>query len=216
MRQWVRVILTGVFASALLGLIPCLISPAHAQSEINLNSSTVQVVHNTAANSDVLNMSLNVTNIGDSGTGDCNSEGNDLLETGVGVKVSRSNCAFITANCPGLFCPIPDFSAGITYVEHDIGNSSYGTSFAPNAGGFVASKIVALTTPPNTCGTWSINLQATGQNLSLITGPKVALLLQDADADGGPPFLGACFDVNVSVGSGLTKPAHGVRRVRHH
>jgi hypothetical protein len=218
MEASLRVTLLGALAGALLILSPYSTLPADAgpiAAEINLNSSTLQVVHNTPANTDVLNMSLNVTNIGDSGTGDCNSEGNDLLETGVGVKVSSSNCGTIIANCPGINCPVPDFSANVTYVEHDIGSFSYGTSFGPNAAGFVSSKIVALATPPNTCGTWSINLQATGQNLSGVTGTKVALILQDADADGGPTPLGACFDVNVSVGAGITKPHRGVHHARH-
>src|SRR5260370_39235325 len=158
-------------------------------------------------------MSLNVTNNGDNGTGDCNGVRNDFLELGFIVLVSRFSCATFFSSCIGT---CPDFEAEIVPVEHEIGSSAYGTFFGPSGAGSIAAKIVALVTPPNTCGTWSINLQATGQNLSLVTGPQVALLLQDADADGGPPFLGACFDVNVSVGSGLTKPAHGVRRVRHH
>ena len=84
-----------------------------------------------------------------------------------------------------------------------------------NAGGFVSSKIVALATPANTCGTWSINLQATGQDLSLITGPQVSLLLLDFDTDAGPLLGAACFDVNANVGNGIVKPHHGVHRARH-
>src|ERR1700719_1644327 len=180
MKASLRVTLLGAFAGALLILSPYSTLPADAgpiAAEINLNSSTVQVVHNTPANTDVLNLSLNVTNIGDSGTGDCNSGANDLLETGVFVAVSRFSCATFFS-C--VITPCPDFQADVTYVEHEIGSASYGTSFAPNADGFVSSRIVALTTPPNTCGTWSINLQATGQNLSLINGPKVALFLRDS------------------------------------
>ena len=174
MKASIRIGLLGGLASALLGLSPFAALPAHALipfSEIILNSSTVQVVHNAIPSTDVLNMSLNVQNAGDSGS--CDAEKDDLLETGLFVGVSRFSCIAYLTSCFSISgCPILDFSAEVGYVEHDIGSLSYGTSFAPNAAGFVSSKIVALTTPPSTCGTWSINLQATGQNLSLITASR--------------------------------------------
>jgi hypothetical protein len=211
MRQWLRVVLMGAFASALLGFLPYLTSPAHAQAENVLNSSTVQVVHNTPANTDVLNLSLNVTNIGDSGS--CDGETDDLLETGVHVSVFSGSCLLYGIECVTIGCPAFDFDAQVNYIEHDIGSASYGTSFGANAGGFVSSKIVALATPPVTCGTWSINLQATGQNLSGITGTKVALFVNESDAIGAD-FVSNCFDVNASVGNGITKPHRGVHRAR--
>ena len=216
MRQWLRVVLTGASVWALIALLPFAMSPAHAQLENVLNSSTVQVVHNTPSNTDVLNLSLNVTNIGDAG--DCEGGADDLLETGVHISVSKQTCAFRNANCPGILCAPLDFDAQVDYVEHDIGSASYGTSFAPNSpgSGSVSSKIVALATPANTCGTWSINLQGTGQNLSGITSAPVALFLNDSDNDGNSASGGpACFDVNASVGNGITKPHHGVHRARH-
>jgi hypothetical protein len=242
MRLLLRVLLTGGSVCALIALLPFAISPAHAQNEILLNSSTVQVVHNTPSNTDVLNLALNVTSNGD--TGSCDSEADDLLETGVHVSVSRLSCAAYTLACQcifnattktlacfnpvlcstdtgfcGGFCPLFDFDAQVNYVEHDIGSASYGTSFAPNAAGAVASKIVAQTTPPGTCGTWTINLQATGQNLSGITGPPVALFLNDSDNDGAGEPEGvtgaACFDVNAQIGNGITKPHRGAHRARH-
>jgi hypothetical protein len=217
MKGSVRITLLGVFAAALMVLSPCSTPAAHAgpvAAEINLNSSTVQVVHNSPANTDVLNLNLNVENSGDSGS--CDGGDDDLLETGVFVEVSRFSCIGFYLTCLGITgCPAPDFSADITYVEHDIGSASYGTAFAPNASGFVSSKIVALATPVNTCGTWSINLQPTGQNLSSITGPKVALILTDEDEDAGPLLGSACFDVNVNVGNGIVKPHQGVHRARH-
>ena len=84
----------------------------------------------------------------------------------------------------------------------------------PNADGFVSSKIVAVTTPPNTCGRWTINLQATGQNLSGITGPPVSLFVNESDADPVDTAVN-CFTVNASVGAGIIKPHHGVHATRH-
>ena len=218
MKASLRITLLGALAWALMVLLPTPTPTVHAgpvANEINLNSSNVQVVHNTPANTDVLNMSLNVESSGDGGS--CDSEQDDLLETGYFVGVSRFSCIGYFFTCLGLSgCPVLDFSAEVDYVEHEIGSSSYGTSFAPNAAGFVSSKIVALATPPNTCGTWSINLQATGQNLSLITGTPVALILLDEDGDAGPLFGAACFDVTANVGNGIVKPHHGVHKARRH
>ena len=70
MRPLARFTLMGAFASALLVLSSFSVSHADGVlDEIQLNSSTVQVVHNTTANTDVLNMSLNVTDLGE--LGDC-------------------------------------------------------------------------------------------------------------------------------------------------
>ena len=247
MKTSVRITLIGAFAGALMVLSPYSTPPAHALAppgtEIHLNSSNVQVVHNTPANTDVLNMSLNVENDGD-GLGSCDSEADDLLETGVHVSVSKLSCAAYSLACQCIFnnatnsiiclpaicttqtgvcggiCPAFDFDAQVNYVEHQIGEQSYGTSFAPNAAGAVASKIVALDTPLFTCGTWSINLQATGQNLSGITASPVSLFLNDSDNDGagGPDGItgAACFDVTAIVGNGIVKPHHGVRKARRH
>jgi hypothetical protein len=212
MGKWLRVALTGASVWALMALLPFAMSPAHAQAENILNSSTVQVVHNTPGNTDVLNLALNVTNIGD--TGDCEGGLDDLLETGVHISVSSLTCAQYFFLCGIITCPTFDFDAQVNYVEHDIGSASYGTSFGPNASGNVSSKIVALTTPANTCGTWSINLQATGQNLSGITGPPVSLFIDESDASIGDGTTN-CFTVNANVGNGITKPHHGVHATRH-
>src|ERR1700688_1808580 len=97
MTPRLRGLLTGGSVCALIALLPFAISPAHAQNEILLNSSVVQVVHNAPANSDVLNLSLNVTSNGD--TGSCDSEADDLLETGVHVSVSRLSCPDYALAC---------------------------------------------------------------------------------------------------------------------
>jgi hypothetical protein len=162
-------------------------------------------------------MSLNLENEGDGGLDPCESEKDDLLETGVHVSVFRGSCELYGAICFLIGCPSFDFDAQVNYVEHDIGIASYGTSFAPKSLGFLSSKIVALATPANTCGTWTINLQATGQNLSGITGPPpISLFLNDSDNDGNGLFEGGaqCFDVNANIGAGIVKPHHGVHSVR--
>jgi hypothetical protein len=68
MKHSVRPLLGVAVALTLLSLSPRAVSPAHATvPEINLNSSNVQVVHNTPAGTDVLNLSINVTSEGELG-----------------------------------------------------------------------------------------------------------------------------------------------------
>jgi hypothetical protein len=73
------------------------------------------------------------------------------------------------------------------------------------------SKIVSLATPPNTCGTWNINLQATALDLSSITSSPIALFFNDSDDSG--PF---CYDVPANIGNGIVKPHHGVHKACRH
>jgi len=214
MEQSVRPLLGAAVALALLSLSPRAVSPAHAAvaaSEINLNSSNVQVVHNTPANTDVLNLSLNVTSDGE--LGGCEGEDDDLLESGVTVALSpASSCGEFFYFCFNFgFCLQPFDYTVSPFVEHEIGSTSYGTFFGLNGSGTVSSKIVAQATPPNTCGTWSLNLQATGLDLSSITSTSITLFLNDSDDSG--PF---CYDVTANIGNGIVKPHHGVRKVRRH
>ena len=154
MKQSVRPVLAAAVAFALLGSAPRAVLPAYATvQEIILNSSTVQIVHNPSPNTDVLNISLDVTNDGDAGS--CDGEDDDLLEGGVAIGVAEPSCA--SQN---------DFFAfGFNYVEHDIAGSSYGTFFGSlflTAPITEASKIVPLATPPGACGRWKINFPGGG------------------------------------------------------
>ena len=91
MKQSVRITLAGAFTWALLILSPYSTPPAQALitvTEIILNSSTVQVVHNPAPNTDVLNMSLNVTDVGEGGG--CEGGADDFIATGFSVLVLRA------------------------------------------------------------------------------------------------------------------------------
>jgi hypothetical protein len=205
MKQSVMPAFAAAVAFALVGLAPHAVLPAYASvQEIILNSSTVQIVHNPSPDTDVLNLSLDVTNDGDAGS--CDGEADDLLEGGVAIGVAEPSCA--SENNSLLF--------SFSYAEHDIGGSSYGTFFGALVPITAASKIVPLATPPGACGRWKINFQATGLNLSGFTSAPIALLVGDGDEDAGSNFGdAACFNVNASIGNGITKPHHGVRHARH-
>jgi len=203
MKASLQVTLLGPLAGALLILSPFSTLPADAgpvATEIHLNSSTVQVVHNTPANTDVLNMSLNVTSDGEAGS--CDGGADDFIATGWSVLVLKGSC--ISQVGLAFSYTIPG------YVAHHIGSQTYGTYFALKPPGTVASKIVALATPPNTCGTWQINFQATGQDLEYLDTNQIALVLNDSDHSGP-----TCFNANAQIGNGITKPHTGVHRARH-
>ena len=200
MKPLLRIMLLAAFASAMLGLSPFAVSHADGViNEIILNSSTIQVVHNPTPNTDVLNMSLNVSDQGESG---CEGGADDFIATGFDVTLFKGSCGFITGFVFSYTIP--------GYVVHHIGSATYGTYFALKPPGTVASKIVAVATPANTCGTWNINFQATGQDLEYLNTNQVALLLDDSDDSG--PF---CFDVSAQIGNGIVKPSRGVHRVRY-
>jgi hypothetical protein len=200
MKPLLRIILLAAFATTLFGLSPFAVSHADGViGEIILNSAKVQVVHNPTPDTDVLNMSLNVTDLGESG---CEGGADDFIATGFDVTILKGGCGLVVGFV---------FSYSIPgYVAHHIGSATYGTYFAPKPPGAVASKIVALATPANTCGTWNINFQATGQDLEYLNTNQIALFLNDRDGSG--PF---CFDVNANIGTGIVKPHHGVHRARH-
>jgi hypothetical protein len=204
MKQSVRPVLAAAVALTLLSWLPRAVLPAYATvQEIILNSSTVQIVHNPSPNTDVVNISLDVTNDGDAGS--CDGGSDDLLEGGVAIGVGEPSCASQSAT----------FLAFFPYDEHDIGSISYGTFFVQAGQISVASKIVPLATPPGTCGRWKINFQAAGLDLSAFTSAPIALLVGDGEDDAGSNFLNtACFDVNANIGNGITKPHHGVHRAR--
>jgi hypothetical protein len=204
MKASVGITLAGAFVTALLVLSPYSTSPAHAGpvvSEIVLNSSTVQIIHNSIPDTDVLNMSLDVTNHGDAGS--CDGGLDDFLASGVFIAVSSQPCGIGSTTI---------FSF-ITYVKHTIGSASYGTHFFSGGGGTVASKIVTLTTPPGACGRWAINLQTTGVDLSAFTSNQISLSLNDKEGDASPAG-NECFDVNAQIGNGIVKPHHGVHHAR--
>src|SRR5712671_7697251 len=151
MRSLARFTLLGAFASALLFLSSFAVSRADGVvDEITLNSSTVQVAHNTTANTDVLNMSLNVTDLGE--LGGCEGGDDDFIATGFSVTLFKGQCSQITGFVFSYTIP--------GYVAHHIGSATYGTYFALKPPGTVASKIVTATNPANACGTWNINFQA--------------------------------------------------------
>ena len=203
MKQSARIPLAGAFIWAFLILSPYSTLPADAgpvATEIVLNSSAVQIIHNSIPDTDVLNMSLDVTNRGDAGSCDGDTGSDNLLTGGISFFVS-------SGLCPGTGTVI---LTTYHYDVHSIGGvPAYGTIFLTSGSATLASKIVPLATPLGACGRWKINVQITGLDLSAFVSTPIGLGLDDGDNDSL-----VCSNVNATIGAGIVKPHRGVHHAR--
>ena len=162
-------------------------------------SERVQIARNTTTlDSDKVNIGLTFTYNGDP---DCDLD-EDALNHGFGIALVGGTCASIPNN--GLFLGLSPF------VVHTVNHESYGTFFDVNGPEQISARLLALPTPPGTCGEWTLNLEVSGLNtpaLGLGGGNPFAILIVDGnDAE-------ECFDVtNAIVGNQIPTPPHGARR----
>ena len=78
----------------------------------------------------------------------------DAFNFGVGVALIQGTCADLPDS--GLFMSLSPF------VVHTVNHESYGTLFQTNGSETVSARMVALPTPANTCGAWTLNLEVAG------------------------------------------------------
>ena len=100
------------------------------------------------------------------------------------------------------------------FVVHIVNHSTYGAFFGLNpvnvGPGTVSARILQLPAPANSCGAWTLNVEATGLNLSSITSNPMSIWLNDEDNSG--PF---CFNINDAIiGSQISNPGSFIRH-RH-
>lgn len=204
----------GSLGAAALSLSPLLVSPAQAiiTQEIVLTAHRVQIVHSGGTDTDSTNFNLTFTNFGE---GDCDGGEDDAIASGIEVALSPNSCPICADNVACIDSPIVvyPFDYDIEpFVAHTVNHQTYGTFFGLNpvgvGPGTVSARIVLLSKPVDGCGTWNLNVEATGLNLSSITSNPMSIWLNDADDSG--PF---CFDINDAIiGSAIPKPAPPVVR----
>jgi hypothetical protein len=212
-----RGLLIGSLGAAALSLAPLAMSSAQAipLQEIILNADRIQIVHNGGGTSDSTNFNITFTTFGE---GDCDGGEDDAIASGIQVMLSPGSCNIcaVDASCIYASAPITSlfpFDYVIDpFVAHTVNHQTYGTFFGLNplgvGPGTVSARIVLLSTPPNGCGTWNLNVEATGLDLSSITSNPMSIWLNDADGSG--PF---CFDINNAIiGNPLPKTGPKVRR----
>ncbi|MFZ2063054.1 MAG: hypothetical protein WAU82_18755 [Candidatus Binatus sp.] len=217
MKFSLRGLLIGSLGAAVLGLSPQAVSQAQAVTlqEIVLNADRVQIVHNGGGTSDSTNFNITFTNFGE---GDCDGGEDDAIASGVEVALSPETCDICAGRAPCEVTSPPivsefPFDYVINpFVSHTVGHQTYGTFSGLNpigvGPGTVTARIVLLSVPPNGCGTWNLNVEATGLDLSSITSNPMSIWLNDADDSG--PF---CFDINNAIiGDPIPKPVPVVRR----
>jgi len=213
-------LIIGSLGAAALFLSPCAVSPAHAKpiEEISLGADRVQIVHSGGDNTDSTNLNITFTNRGDYPDYDCDDGQDDAIASGVEVALSQQSCpslCVVSGSCVDGLIPIFAFDYDIEpFVSHTVNGLNYGTFFGLNGPGTVSARIVRISTPPEGegCGTWTLNVEATGLDLSTITQNPMSLWLNDADDSG--PF---CFDIdNAIIGSPIPKklPPPVQRRIR--
>jgi hypothetical protein len=184
---------------------------AFALAPYTLNNERVQVARGSASNTDKVNIGMTFTANGDD-TCDLGPFGDeDALNFGVGVALVEGTCANLPAS--GLFLNL------FPFVVHTVNRQQYGTLFQSSSTTVlqqsseqVSARLVALPTPANACGEWTLNLEVSGLNtgaLGLGGGNPFALLISDfTDAE-------SCFDVtNAIVGTQTPPPPPGGHRRR--
>jgi hypothetical protein len=200
MKSSVRGLLMGVLGAAALTLSPLAASPARAteteSGEITLGQERVQ----------------------GNGYGSCDYGEEDAIASGVEVALRGKSCEAYRYDCYHYdYCP-PTSSFPFDYVidpfvAHTVNHQSYATFFGQNpvdeGPGTVSARIVSIAKPYGACGSWNLNLEATGLDLYSIQSNPVSLWLNDAAGTG--PF---CFDIyNAVIGNPIvTTPVPVVRK----
>lgn len=214
MKSSLRGLLICSVGAAALSLMP--LAAAYAQNdpgEIDLNAEKIQISHAPGGTSaDTAAIFLNFTN----NVEGCDSGDDDAIASGIFVQLSPLSCEalFCTAGPCAVDGPIliPPFSYDIfPFVSHTVGDVTSGNFFGlnpPDVGpGTVSARIVTTETPTWTCGTWNLNIHATGLDLSSITSNPISLTLDDSDGSG--PF---CFDIDDAVIGNNINPHPTTRR----
>ena len=164
-----------------------------------LSSERVQIARSSAPNSDEVNIGLTFTELG---VPTCEA-GQDALNDGFDLSLYEGTCAALPTN--GLALTLNPF------VVHTVNHQSYGTLFQSFPPETVSARMVALPTPMDACGEWTLNLEVAGLDtpaIGLGGGNPFALVLSDLNL-----HAWACFDVNNAiVGNQIPTPAHSVRR----
>lgn len=209
-------------ATAALSLAPLAVSYAQSDpGEIDLDAEKVEIVHGPGTGNDVANLKITFTNTVEG----CDDGADDAIASGVEVSLSPFSCESFTcdASAPSALCTgAPIITVPFDYiidpfVEFTINETEYGTFFGlnpPDTGpGTVLAQIVAIPTYTWVCGTWKLNVEATGLDLSSITANPLSLTLNDSDGSG--PF---CFDIHDAIIGGKIQPIphhrRGARRAR--
>jgi hypothetical protein len=168
-----------------------------------LNSEKIQIAHSVTGTSDTVNMALTFTHLFDP---DC-ALADDALHAGIMVQLFAGSCSDLMGT--GLTVDLSPFAV------RKVNGTSYGTIFQMFPPETVSGRIVALQTPPDTCGKWTLNLEVAGLNLGTIGlgGPNpFALTLTDSDLHGFACFHITDAIVGAQIPTSTPKVRRGVRR----
>jgi hypothetical protein len=172
------------------------------------NTEKLGIARSTTPDSDQVSLGFSFIDNGPGmGTDQCDSSTDAL--NGVDVELLEGTCSSLPTT--GLELTLSPF------VLHGINTSQYGTLYQSQPNPFlqqpnetVSAKISVLTTPPDACGEWSLNIEVAGLDTSTIGlggGNPFALVITDGAGNH------ACFNItNAVVGTATPPPARTVRR----
>jgi hypothetical protein len=214
MKSSLRGLLICSLGAAALSLMPLAAAQAQVDpGEIELNAEKIQISHTPGGTSaDSAAIFINFTNTVEG----CDGGDDDPIASGITVQLSPLSCDTLfcvsgacVADTPFVLFPF-DYDI-FPFVSHTVGYVTYGNFFGLNpvdvGPGTVSARIVTTETPTWTCGTWSLNIHATGLDLSSITSNPMSLILNDSDDSG--PF---CFDIDDAVIGNNINPHPTTRR----
>jgi hypothetical protein len=167
-------------------------------------SERLQIVH-VGDMSDQINTAFTFIDNGPGLDSETCDAGNDPFNSIV-VIISSGTCATL---------PNSYLLADMTFVTHVVNHQTYGTDFfteTVSPGYTLSARMVALPTPADSCGEWTLNLELSDLTLDDfgLTGPgpgPFAIMLDDGDGNEG------CFDVDDAiVGGKIDPPSRSVRR----
>ena len=180
-------------------------------------SERTQIARSISGTSDEVNMAFTFTDNGSpilddppSVVGPHCDDGTHALN-GVNVNLYEGTCAGLSTATGGLLLDLSPF------VVHSVGAETYGTLFQSDPPDIlqqmsetVSVRIVQLSTPEDTCGESTLNIEVAGLDTAAIGlggGNPFALVVEDGDKNEG------CFDItNAIVGNQIPTPVRKVRR----
>jgi len=162
---------------------------------ISAADERLQIVHASTPAADQLNTSFTFT---ENATPTCDAADDPF--NGVGVSVRTGSCAELGPDAVEFFLN--------SWVVHTVNHQTYGTESLVELPAILSARMVELPTPAApACGEWTINLEFTGLDLTLLGDGPFALIVSNPDGDQG------CLDVtNAVVGNQIIPPTRTVRR----
>jgi hypothetical protein len=161
---------------------------------ISATGERLQIVHSSTPSGNQLNTAFTFTESAPT----CDAA--DDAFNGFTVDIYKGSCAYLSDDA---------LEIGLgAFTVQTVNHENYGTIFLVEPPVALTVRMVELPTPAApACGEWTMNLELTGIDLTVLDDGPFALILSNSDGDTG------CFDItNAIVGNQIVPPSRTVRR----